>query len=248
MEKALGTLVNTVLKTRDLNQFKFRKDNRSIKPSHVAALVKSMKAKGWYAGSYVVVNSSMEIIDGQHRVTAAKEAGVPVTYVMEIAANFNMIRNLNTNQKNWSIIDHIHGFVVEKNPHYVALENFMKEFKFLKPTDAMILTQNAYTPIKREDFESGMFKVKDIIKAREWANHILSLKPYFVGYNRAIFVRALVKILSRNTKFEFESFLHKVKLRPQSIYMCGTVNQYIEMIESIYNYKRISTDKINLRF
>ena len=46
--------------------------------------------------------------------------------------------------------------------------------------------------------------------------------------------------------FVFDEFLHKVKLRPNKLVPCGTVEQYVEMIEDIYNYKRGS--KVNLRF
>jgi len=83
--------------------------------------------------------------------------------------------------------------------------------------------------------------------ATVWAENLLSLKQYFPkGYNKAIFVRAMVKIFSKKSEFDFNQFLHKVELRPGMIHLCGSVELYIEMIEEIYNYKR--RDKINLRF
>jgi hypothetical protein len=109
-----------------------------------------------------------------------------------------------------------------------------------------MLCKNSFTSASREEFESGNFKTKDMVVAREWGNNIMSLKPYFKGYNRSIFVRALVKILSNKPEFNFKKFLHKIQLRPNLIVMCGTVEQYIGMIEEIYNYS--SREKINLRF
>jgi len=106
---------------------------------------------------------------------------------------------------------------------------------------------NSVTTIKRDTFETGQYVVKNSKIAREWANNILSLKPYFEKYyNKAIFVRAVIKILSNKKEFVFEEFLHKLKLRPTKLVPCGTVEQYIEVIEDIYNFKKAK--KVNLRF
>ena len=242
----LGKKVNEVYSTKDYNKFKFRGDNRIIKESHVKGLVKNMRERGWESGSYVVINERGEVIDGQHRVRAAIQVGIPIHYTIEKKTGFETIRNLNRNQKNWAISDHIHGFVEENNPHYIKLNNFSKEFPDLKITECMMLCKNSFTSCSRDEFESGNFKTKDMVVAREWGNNIMSLKPYFKGYNRSIFVRALVKILSNKQEFDFKRFLHKIQLRPNLIVMCGTVEQYVGMIEEIYNYS--SRDKINLRF
>ncbi len=242
----LGKKVNEVYSTKDYNKFKFRGDNRIIKEPHVKGLIKNMRERGWEPGSYVVINNKGEVIDGQHRVKAATQVGIAILYTIEKSAGFDTIRNLNRNQKNWAITDHIHGFIEENNPHYIKLNNYIKEFPELKVTECMMLCQNSFRSVAREVFEGGDFKTKDMVKAREWGNNIMSLKPYFKGYSRSIFVRALVKILSNKPEFKFERFLHKVQLRPNLIFMCGTVDQYVAMIEDVYNYS--SRDKINLRF
>ena len=57
----------------------------------------------------------------------------------------------------------------------------------------------------------------------------------------------MVKVLShKKDVFDFEEFIHKVKLRPNMLVPCGTTDQYVEMIENIYNYKR--SGKVNLRY
>lgn len=240
-----GKKVNEVYQTKDYSKFKFREDNRETNHNHVKKLSNSMKERGWITGSYVVVNSKYEVIDGQHRVKAATIAGVPINYTMERKSDFDTIRTLNCNQKNWLLQDHIHGFVTDGNPHYVKLDNFMKEFPELKITECMMLCKNSYTGVPRGTFESGNFTTKDMKKAKVWGENVMSLKPFFKFFNRGIFVRALVVALNKEG-FEFDEFLHKVKLRPNMLVPCGTVDQYLELIETVYNYKR--SKKINLRF
>ena len=242
-----GKKVNEVYQTKDYSIFKFRNDNRIINKSHVRNIANNMKVRGWEKGSYVVINKKGEIIDGQHRVSAAMETGVSIQYILETTAGFETIRNLNSRQRNWAIHDHIHGFVVEGNPHYVKLNNFMKQYPELKPTEAMMMCTNSLSGSDRETFESGRFVTKNMDKAVEWAMNIMELKPYFEGYNRSTFVRALIKIMTRCKDFSFEDFVRKVKLRPSNIHFCGSVDEYIRMIEEIYNFSRNKSGRINLR-
>ena len=242
-----GKKVNEVYETKNYSTFKFRNDNRVINKSHVKSIANNMKVRGWEKGSYVVINNKGEIIDGQHRVTAAMEVGISISYILEKSAGFETIRSLNSRQKNFAITDHIHGFVVEGNPHYVKLNDFMIQYPELRPTECMMLCTNSLSGCDRENFESGKFVTKNIDKANEWAMNIMELKPYFEGYNRSIFVRALLKTLTRCKEFSFSEFVRKVKVRPTNIHFCGSVDEYIKMIEEIYNFSRNKESRINLR-
>jgi hypothetical protein len=53
--------------------------------------------------------------------------------------------------------------------------------------------------------------------------------------------------MEKKKGFKFEEFLHKVKLRPGSIFLCGDKRAYSMMIEDIYNYRRRNEEKISLR-
>lgn len=240
--------VNQVYQTKDYGIFKTTEKNRSVLPNHVKRLYQSMLLNGWVKGSFVVIDRSGNIIDGQHRIEAAKQAGVPITYIVENRISIDNIRLLNTNSKNWNIIDHLAYHVKQGNQNYILLERFMKNFPDLRPTECTMLVKNNNSSAERGEFESGNFVVRDMKKAYEWGHNIMKLKHLFEkGYNKAIFVRALVKVLQK-PQFNFDEFLHKIEIRPKSIYLCGTVEQYVEMIEEIYNYKRKTEEKVNLRF
>jgi len=243
----IGKKVGEIFETKDYSIFKFREDNRLVNANHVKKLAKRMSENGWLSTSVVTLNGSGDVIDGQHRVKAAMSVGVPIRYKVSRGAGTDEMTEMNTLQKNWSPFDHLHKFVVRGNPNYVTFDNFVKEFPMFKYTEIAMLLNNTLSTIKRDTFESGEYVVKNEKKAREWANYILELKPYFEKYyTKAIFVRAFIKIISNKKEFVFDEFLHKVKLRPNKLVPCGTVEQYVEMIEDIYNYKRGS--KVNLRF
>jgi len=247
MNKFHGKKVGEIFETKDYTIFKFRKENRPIIPNHVKKLAKRMSERGWLSTSVVTINGNGDIIDGQNRVTAAMSVGCPVRYKVVKGAGSDEMTEMNTLQKNWSPFDHLHKYVVKGIPSYVTFDKFVNDYPMFKYTEIGMFLTNSLSGVKRDTFESGQYVVKSEKKGREWADNILQLKPYFEKYyNKSIFVRAMIKILSNKKEFVFEEFLHKVKLRPTKLVPCGTCEQYVELIEDIYNYKRIG--KVNLRF
>jgi hypothetical protein len=242
-----GKKVGEIFETKDYSIFKFRDDNRVIRPNHVKKLASKMKNRGWLPASVVTINGSGDVIDGQHRVKAAIETGTPVRYKVVKGAGIDEMTEMNTLQVNWSPFDHLHKFVVRGVPSYITFDKFVKEFPMFKYTEIAMFLNNNQSSIQRDTFENGQWEVRSVSKAREWANNILQLKEYGEKFfNRAIFVRAMIKVMSNKPEFVFDEFIHKVKLRPMNFKQCGTVDQYVEMVEDIYNYRR--SDKINLRF
>ena len=242
-----GKKVGEIFETKDYSIFKFRDDNRVIRTNHVKKLANKMRNRGWLPASVVTINGSGDVIDGQHRVKAAIETNTPVRYKVVRGAGVDEMTEMNTLQVNWSPFDHLHKFVVRGVPSYITFDKFVKEFPMFKYTEIAMFLNNNQSTIQRDTFENGQWEVKSVSKAREWANNILQLKEYGEKFfNRAIFVRAMIKVMSNKPEFVFDEFLHKVKLRPMNFKQCGTVDQYVEMIEDIYNYRR--SDKLNLRF
>lgn len=249
VRKPKSRLMNQVFQTKTYEMFKFREDNRQVKNRHVSKLTEKMLSKGWIKGSYVVINEKGEIIDGQHRILAAMKANVPINYIVERGAGFDEIRGNNQDKKNWGLSDHISGFVKDNNPNYIILDEFTKKFPDFRVTEALMFLTNSSNAVERSVFESGNFKVKNKEIGEKWASQVIGLKQQFPrGYNKSIFVRAILKLLSKKKEFNFDEFVRKVNLRPSMIHLCGTVEQYIMMIEEIYNYRRRNNEKVNLRF
>ena len=244
----VGKKVGEIYETKDYSIFKFRDDNRIVNTNHVKKLSQRMKDSGWLSSSVVTINGNGDIIDGQHRIKAAMSVSCPVRYKVTRGAGIDEMTSMNTLQRNWSPFDHLHKFVTRGNPHYISFDRFSKDYPMFKYTENAMFLQNSQTTIKRDSFESGNYVVKNEKVGRDWADKIVQLKPFFEKYyNKSIFVRGMVKVLSnKKNQFNFDEFLHKVKLRPNMLVPCGTTDQYVEVIEDIYNFKR--SKKVNLRF
>lgn len=240
---------NKVLKTKNYGMFKFRKDNRGIIIPHVKELTRSMKERGWVPGSLIIVNEKMDVIDGQHRLISASQLGIQVEYLVMKGLGEEEMVGQNVGGRNWTKYDFLDSFVKKNNYNYVTLNKFLNKYPEFNITEMMMFLSNSYTSVDKSQFVNGGFKVRNESIAIQWIESITKLKPLFEkGYNKSHFVRALVKLLStKKDVFNMDEFVHKVKLRPGSIFICSNVEQYLLMIENIYNFNR-KGGKVNLRY
>ena len=84
-----------IQKTKDYEMFKFRDDNRPLSQPHLKALIDSIKSKNLLEMRPIQVNAQFEVIDGQHRIAAAKALGVDIYYQVEESLNPEDIIRLN---------------------------------------------------------------------------------------------------------------------------------------------------------
>lgn len=251
--------VNKVYKTSNLSMFKQIDGNRIPNLQHVRRLADSIRVYGMKCNP-ILVNERMEVIDGQHRLMAAKEAESFVYYIIVDGYSLNEVHTLNLNQKNWTKKDFMEGYANIGIEPYIKLRDFVNKNDDYCFADCIALCSNVSSGSASslmqtirggkkmnqiEIFESGTWKGKDFNLAQDWANKIRMIKPYFAGYNKIVFVGTMITLFN-NQNFDFNEFMHKVRLQPTALVDCANRDQMRTLIENIYNYR--SRNKINLRY
>jgi len=209
--------------------------------------------------SPIIVNQEAYVIDGQHRLLAAKEADLYVYYIVVDGYNLNDVHTLNLNQKNWSRNDFLDGYANMGIESYVKLKKFMEDNTQYSINAAIGLcsqlsTGSAYRQRVKPNgelssttqiFEEGTWLGGDFDLAQEWADKFSLLSSYYDKYNSMSFTMCMITMM-KNSNFDFNEFLHKVRIQPTALVDCANQRQYTSLIEDIYNYKR--RDKVNLRY
>lgn len=255
-----GQEVNKVYKTSDLSIFKSIHGNRVPNLQHIKRLVHSIRNHGMKCNP-ILVNEKLEVIDGQHRLMAAKQAETFVYYIVINGYSLNEVHTLNLNQKNWAKQDFMDGYANMGVQSYLKLKKFIEKNDDFTFTDCINMCSNISGCISalsqkhrrnsdktfnvKEVFEEGTWVGKDFELAQDWANKIRMIKPYYNSYYRSVFVGTMIMLL-QNDKFDFNEFMHKVRLQPTALVDCANREQYKKLIEDIYNYK--SRNKVNLRY
>ena len=251
--------VNRVYRTNDLSIFKIIEGNRVPNPQHIKRLKSSILINGMLCNP-ILVNEKMEVIDGQHRLLASKESNSFIYYIILQGYSLSQVHTLNLNQKNWTKKDFMEGYADMGIESYIKLKEFVKNNPDFTFADCISLCSNTVGsnvgPDNRlrkngelknrsEVFVEGTWKGKDFELAKEWADKIKLIKPYYTGYNRSTFVGVMIGLF-KNPLFDYSEFMHKVRLQPKSLIDCANSSQQRLLIEEIYNFK--SRNKVNLRY
>jgi len=256
--------VTPIYVTKNYNLFKILDGNRGVKNSHVARLVHSFGLN--YLISPITVNENWEIIDGQHRFEAAKKLELEIYFFIVQGYNLNEVQTLNQNASNWNKNDFVESYSKLGVSEFLELKKFMEHYPDFSTTNAeAILTlrsggmNNAGAikgtigvngvfgshGVKKKNFQDGELVIPDIAMSYDFANKIMEIKEYYDGYNRSVFVNAMIGIL-KNPNYVHKEFIKKLSLSRTLLFHCGTVSAYRLLIEEIYNRNR--REKVVIRF
>ena len=227
--------------TSDYDIFKFREDNREkIDYNHVKRLVLSITQKNLLELRPICVNRKMEIIDGQHRLLAAKELGVEVFYEVKADLVKEDIILMNIS-KSWSLPDYHNFYVKNDYEEYKKLNEFMiKHGISLKVALCIILGR---TQVVFDNFKNGTFEFEteeNCLEDMDFAWETINLIRKFNGqspYTNTIrFWRPLLKLI-REPGFNIEHWRNNSKKMIERFSSRVSEKDYTEMLTQIYNYR-----------
>lgn len=251
-------VVNHVNTTNDYSVFNKIEGNRVVNKLHVERLKTSFSKN--YLMSPIIVNQKYQIIDGQHRFNAAKELGLPINFIVVEGYGLKEVQTLNTNSKNWRKLDYLHAFCDLGYEEYLKMKEFMDYFPdFGIAVSEQLLTNTtggvnnrAYAAKvngkfvgRKKNFQEGELQIPDLDLAYENGEKVMMFKPYYDGFNRAVFVSAMIAMF-KHENYNHSQMIQKVANNPTTLVHCSNVTQYKILFEEIYNFR--SRDKVSLRF
>lgn len=225
--------------TKDYSMFKVLNGNRTVNPSRVMKIKKSINDVG-YITNPIICNERHEVIDGQGRLQALKELGLPVEFIVEKGIGVKECISMNIYQENWKLADYIHSYASLGNQDYVFLEGFLKKYSPDVPVTTVIAVcmgtlQGAGNSSKIKD---GRFK---ITRSLEAIDNILKYMTNYVPYlkfisDRTIFFQ-IVHFCCSSSLINQDRLLAAIKKYPQKIMPFSSVDECLDSIEFVYNYR-----------
>jgi len=237
--------------TTDYSKFNTLAGNRQVNIAHVKKLESSFDEE--YLISPILVNEKFQIIDGQHRFEAAKNLKLPIYYYMIQGYELSQVQRLNTNLKEWKMIDYLESYASLGYKEYILFKRFMSEFPMFSLTACQVILSNASARkqiqsdlfksetnksgrLSMNEFKNGNFKVKNYKQAVQNAQRILDFKEYYDGYGRKVFVSAMVRIF-QHKNYDHERMMQRLKSYPGEFQHCLNMIKYREQIEKIFNHR-----------
>ena len=226
-------------KTKDYEKFNFIEGNRfKINHGHVRNLVNSIKQRNLLQYRPIEVDSSFGIIDGQHRLLAAKALGVDIYYEIKKDLTINEVIALN-NSRPWGIADYLHFYVTKGFVEYIKLKDFCEKNN-INISVALSLTIGRALD-GRVNFREGRYVFPedklnvDINFIHETISVIKRKNTYSAYVNSPRFWNGLARLFNHPDFIEYRWFSNLEKLCGR-IGPCVSLNDYTKMFQDIYNY------------
>ena len=232
--------------TNDYSIFKIVDYNRSLDPTNLKKIKASLMANNLLEMCPIIVNSNMEVMDGQHRLEAAKQLGINVWYVVNASSNDEDIILLNAAKKSWVLEDYLNFYVSKGKIEYIKLQQFCKKHNY-SVAHFMRIILSAHSGNLRVEFKSGSFKflsdesveknektillikkATDVIQEYCFGRSIVSTSPYL---QRALY------LLVNLDEFDMDVFCRKIAQKSNIVRSCGSVSAYYQLFIDIYNYR-----------
>ena len=235
-------MTKEIRKTKNYDQFIFMDDNRKINPTKVERLKKSMTKNGFIPVP-IVVNNRNEVIDGQHRLEAAKSLNLALHYFSAGGMGIEETRVLNQNGTPWKNKEHLHTYMVREEKEYPdsywdqPYHQFFHIQKTYKLHFQIILTLigvHDFT-VGSELFKEGRLKINNFSKLEKDAKYLHSMKDYHEWWRNRPFMAAMCVVMSQRI-FNRDRWIRKVSLNRTKLYRCTNKTDYIGRIEWVYNW------------
>lgn len=226
--------------TKDYDMFIFRDDNRAqIDQSHVRRLVQSITSRNLLELRPITVNGKMEIIDGQHRLLAAKEMGIDIWYVVQDDLDAQDILKMNIS-KNWLMADYFNFYVHHGYPEYIKLTEFMKKEGLNLQVSLNLIYGRSLNKVT--EFKEGKFAFKEQVVSEqieickdtiETINKVNGYCPYTKSIR---FWKALITVFS-HPDFEKDQWYKNLSKMASTFGPRVSGYDYINMFAHAYNYR-----------
>lgn len=235
-----------IKKTFDYDLFKKHHSNREISSVNLKRITASIKAQNMLQFRPILVDSEMRVIDGQHRLEAAKDLGVEVYYQIDDSDEPEKIILLNANQKKWGIEDYCNYHISQGNENYEKLRRFCKE-KGVNVATAIRSFGRKCGGDTALEFKSGKFKFFDAEEVKFIESMLMKKKvvmeamlKYILKYDhciKSVKMESALFALLKNPDFNHLTFISKLAYKADAIRPCADKMGYYNMLRDIYNWK-----------
>ena len=236
-----------VLESNNYGRFELTAFNRDVnKTRHLET---SMRKHGWIDAypAHVIRNGNNKLLikAGHHRYVVAMKLGIPVKYVE--CSDEATIHELEKATKLWTMQDYLNSFARLGKSAYLTVRDYQERTGMpLNACISMLAGRSAGSGSPVISFKDGTFRIGNQSHARVVEGIITQARvsgyPYWKNMS---FISAISKscwaegFSSEVMKDKIKAFVHFMKKQ-------ATGEEYLEMLESVYN--RQSHDKIPLKF
>ncbi len=236
--------MSQIQKTLDYSIFKRMEGNRHLDRYHLKKLTAAIKSDNQLDVHPIIVNKDFHVIDGQHRLEAAKSLGLEIFFIQsETVSDLHVIHG-NVNQKSFEVDNYIDYFAIkEKNQVYVRLKHMLSTTG-LKPKALLTLLLGVVSLNILEFLKTGKFQFPVGDNQEPILDFFFSFMSYVKDkrikplgmFTNHKFTRA-IRWLYNTDGFDSKVFFKKLDLRWFDLKPQTDAQAWYNLLIGIYNFK-----------
>lgn len=234
-----------IQKTLDYDKFKTHPSNRPIDAFNLRKLINSIRMKNMLDIRPILVNSKMQVIDGQHRLEAAKQLGVEIFFIKQEEDKDSDMVILNNNQRQWKDVDYVNYYSSQGSIGHIKFKRFVEKNSINTSLAASILFRSHSSKkgsiLKKEILEIRDEHLSEIQEELDKINAIIEFLSQKLVGKRTFFRRKAFfvgcSMLLRSEGIILDTFFKKLDSQLSRVHNCPSATEYFEMFKSIYNYR-----------
>jgi hypothetical protein len=235
--------MSIIYETTNYDQFKSFESNRPVESSQI---IESIKKNNLLKSHPIIVTKDFYVIDGQHRLDAARKLKIPIYYIQDLSLTEEDISTCQIS-KPWTIENFCH-FYKSKNEDYEFLFQMSRKYN---TTISRLLGWCSKSFEVLLKYKQGKYKIS-------YSKEFLEEKiEKFKQIRDAIFQITKRKLLKNGEdaiwniismeNYEHEVFLYKIDMYPSFVKAAVKFNTCLDikeaLIETIYNRNNKSEAK-----
>ena len=233
--------MNEIKQTNNYSIFKFIDSNRNIDQGHVNFLCESIKKNNLLKYRPIDVNEKFEIIEGQHRLLAAKRLNVDIFYKVIPGLKKSDMITFNSGTKNWTVEDYIKYYACEGVQSYEDLQELMQKWNL---SASAIISLNGLGERNLNKIKIGEFKFskEDVFDSYDFYRQYCDVIKKYRPSSERLFLRnrQFIKALSAFIKLpgvEKDVLIEKTILKMNYLRPCTNTKDYLNILSEMYNYR-----------
>ena len=140
-----------IYRTNRYDLFELHDSNRNLDESHVDSISESMEKHGFLPHQHITVDEDGVVIDGQHRLAAARQTGEDVYYSLYSGKySLDLVLDLNMYSEKWGIEDFVQSYVNRGRSDYQKYKSFYEQYNLPTAVPAYLL-RTTTTRVKEGD-------------------------------------------------------------------------------------------------
>lgn len=241
-------IISQIKWTNKLDVFVEHGHQQAVSAGHVNKIKQCMQLHGFLQSKPIMCcrdGNDFKIIDGHHRLRAAKDLNIGVYYVVVDASQADLIGDINTTVRKWPMTAWVNLYLQRGVPDYVILTQYINKGLPLRLAASVLMGESGGSGNFNKFIPKGTYKVK----TKRVADKILELRAELAHINEAAesshFLEAL-SVLLLLPAFDPSILVQRILANPRGLEKCATREQMFKNIEEVYNFR--GREKLNLAF